>query len=970
MISRKSQLLFLLLLLPFMSTQAQWKSDPSLNNVICQEGSNQNAPRIISDGRNGAIICWHDQRSGSEFDIYAQRIDADGYVRWTVNGNGVSTALHSQSKPDMVSDGEGGAIIAWTDTRNGDNDIYAQRVDSSGNMLWTKDGVRITFDTTNQSDPKIASDGSGGIIITWNGATGGWPPTSRIYAQRLDADGNILWNSDALLSGSLRFSNAPCIASDGNGGAYVAWAYFPRPEYDVYAQHVDENGALLWAGNGEAIANGSGNQDSPFLTSDADGNALLAYTDWGGGSTPVLYAVTLDANGPTSSQRVVSTSGGQSYQHAAALGDDMFGLTWSDGRGATEAVYAQMIDRDGNKIWTADGVRLSGRSGAQVTPFVIPDGDGGMIVAWEDKTRGALNSDIYAQRLSPDGLQQWEDAGAPVCIADNGKQFPQMISDGANGAIAAWEDYRPSFSNSEIYASRILADGSFPEEPPILRLSDNTISFGSVVVNKSATKTITLSNIGGEDVSIASVTSDDPQFSMAAASSTIAPGADVSAELRFEPTAKGSFNARITIESNSVTSPDVITLTGEALAFPGIETDHPALAFGQVNVGSTKVIALTISNPGSDTLSITDISPSSSDFTVDIASQILPPGASFVDSVRFSPPNEGSFSGQLTITSNAPTSPTTLPLSGTGVSAGGLGIDLAAISFGNVPVGSYRDTTVTLTNNGNETLTITSFTAGDPSFTLESQISDIPPAGSADFILRFSPMAEGPVSAAFSIESNASSSPDAIPVDGNGVMGAEITFVPAQLSFGSVEVGVEKSLALTISNPGAQTLMVVSVTSTSGEFTADEEQFEVPSGASYTDSIRFAPSAIGPVSGFLIVESNAITSPDTILIDGTGTEASAVNELRAFPGVFTLYQNYPNPFSPSTTIRYNLEASAPVRLTIYNVIGQAVVTLVDAPQQRGLHTVRWTTSGSKPGVYFYVLRVGSHEAFGRMLLMK
>ena len=81
----------------FMDAHAQWSSDPALNNPICRASNNQNAPRVISDGRGGAIICWYDERiSQNTFDIYAQRIDKDGYVRWTLNGNAISTAMRVQ----------------------------------------------------------------------------------------------------------------------------------------------------------------------------------------------------------------------------------------------------------------------------------------------------------------------------------------------------------------------------------------------------------------------------------------------------------------------------------------------------------------------------------------------------------------------------------------------------------------------------------------------------------------------------------------------------------------------------------------------------------------------------------------------------------------------------------------------------------------------------------------------------------
>jgi hypothetical protein len=88
------------------------------------------------------------------------------------------------------------------------------------------------------------------------------------------------------------------------------------------------------------------------------------------------------------------------------------------------------------------------------------------------------------------------------------------------------------------------------------------------------------------------------------------------------------------------------------------------------------------------------------------------------------------------------------------------------------------------------------------------------------------------------------------------------------------------------------------------------------------------------------------------------------------PSIAELFQNYPNPFHPSTTIRYDLKTAAPVRVTVRNALGQVVSTLTDEMQSPGMHSVRWISGDSAPGIYFYVVRVGDHEAIGTMLLMK
>lgn len=973
MISRRMHLVVsMFFLVPLMVAQAQWSSDPALNNKIVQAGNNQTAPRLVSDGRGGAIICWSDERAQqNSFDVYAQRIDKDGFVRWTVNGNVVSDAPNSQLQPEMISDGAGGAILAWTDARDGNNDIYAQRIDSSGRVMWAEDGVPLTFDTTNQSDPKITTDGQNGAIITWNANLGGFPPSSKIYAQRVDATGALRWGAQVLVSGTLRFSNAPTIASDGQGGAYIAYAYFPRPEYDVFAQRLDANGGLMWKVNGVAIANGAGTQDSPVLAPDGAGNAFLGYLDWGA-STADLQVVVLKKDGTqAASFRATSTSGGQLNQKLSNIAPGLLGITWEDGRNAgKKKVFAQIIDTTGAKLWTANGVEVSNRTGDQVSPNLVSDGNGGLIVAWEDKTKGALETDIYAQRLSVAGAAVWPAAGVPICTAGKIQQFPYMISDGQNGAILTWEDYRPSLSNAEVYASRILADGSFPIGPPILSPSPKSLSFGAVGLGYSLTKNVTLTNTGGAAVTISSITSSDPHFTVTTDNTTIAPSGSATAAVKFMPTTKDALTARIVVQSNSVFGPDTITVTGSGTASAVLQTDKSSLNFGDVKRGSSKDLVLNISNPGNDTLTISNISTNSPRYTVAIASKVLLPGASFDDTIRFSPTALGSAVGSLTLTSNAPTSPTVIPLSGNGVAEVTMTIDLASISFGNVPIGMHKDTTITITNTGNDSLRFSSFTAGDPRFTLETPLSSIPAAGMKTFTLRFTPDAAGPVSSSFTLTSNAVSSPNIINVDGNGVADPAISFQPPQLVFGEVKIGSVKDLVLTINNSGSQKLTVTSVTSSNADFSALNTQFEVAGGASSDNTIRFTPSVLGARNGFLIIVSNAASSPDSVILQGTGTDVSSVSQLQSIPGAFTLFQNYPNPFQPSTTIRYDLETSAPVRVTVVNSLGQVTAVLVDETQNPGMHTVRWTPAGSAPGVYFYVLTVGAYQTYGTMVLTR
>jgi hypothetical protein len=144
----------------------------------------------VSDGSGGAIIAWEDRRGGSYSDIYAQRINASGGAQWTANGVAICTAANTQQSTQMISDGYEGAIITWQDYRSGITaDIYSQRVNSSGVIQWTVDGVAICAAANTQQAIQIASDGSGGAIITWDDYRSG--STHEIYAQRVHSDGNV-----------------------------------------------------------------------------------------------------------------------------------------------------------------------------------------------------------------------------------------------------------------------------------------------------------------------------------------------------------------------------------------------------------------------------------------------------------------------------------------------------------------------------------------------------------------------------------------------------------------------------------------------------------------------------------------------------------------------------------------------------------------------------------------------------------
>ena len=97
---------------------------------------------------------------------------------------------------------------------------------------------------------------------------------------------------------------------------------------------------------------------------------------------------------------------------------------------------------------------------------------------------------------------------------------------------------------------------------------------------------------------------------------------------------------------------------------------------------------------------------------------------------------------------------------------------------------------------------------------------------------------------------------------------------------------------------------------------------------------------------------------------------SVSNETEDSPAAFALEQNYPNPFNPSTTISYSVQEAGAVSISVYNLMGQKVATLVDETKEAGQYNVRWNAAGAASGMYYYRLEAGGQSITRKMTLIK
>lgn len=207
-------------------------------------------PAITTAG--GRLFVAWTEHVGSYLDIYAQAYGPGGLPQWAVNGVPVSSSLTLKRYSVIVSDGLGGVIIGWLEDNMTANTMghYAQRLDPLGNPMWPVNGIPLVTPPTGAGLVEVTSDQRNGAIFVWDDyRDGGFINGSNLYAQRMSDTGLMLWGSGgtAIATAAPSDQSEPRIVSDGAGGAVIAWRDLGRldgSDTDIYAQQVGAAGPI------------------------------------------------------------------------------------------------------------------------------------------------------------------------------------------------------------------------------------------------------------------------------------------------------------------------------------------------------------------------------------------------------------------------------------------------------------------------------------------------------------------------------------------------------------------------------------------------------------------------------------------------------------------------------------------------------------------------------------------------------
>lgn len=391
---------------------------------------------------------------------------ATGNFSWVEDGVPVRQGVHIewQRTGDVGAAGE--MIFAWSDTRTGDRDIYVQKIDTSGQLLWGPTGIRATPVDGRQEDPVLVSDGAGGAFLAWIDYRD--DEYGDVYAQHLDENGNLSWDPAgvalAVNAGSQQTAN---MARGAVGSAYVIWNDGSLSESgDIFGTVLSLDGPLATGGtDGFSLVNAPGTQTGHSIETSGS-EVVVVWRDTRDVNDPNIYGQRLDVNFTglwgENGRLVCGNDADQVYPKVAPANGNAVVVSWLDVRNNIKTdIFSQLLDENGDELWTADGLPVTNLSSEQKACRVKSNGIDQIYYVWEDFRNNAQDPDIYMQSINLAGVTQWADDGIPIAEVTLKQKQPRFTLADDGGMFVTWLDERAGgFPKSDIYLQHVDLAGN------------------------------------------------------------------------------------------------------------------------------------------------------------------------------------------------------------------------------------------------------------------------------------------------------------------------------------------------------------------------------------------------------------------------------------------------------------------------------------------------------------------------------
>ena len=431
-----------------------------------------------------------------------------------------------------------------------------------------------------------------------------------------------------------------------------------------------------------------------------------------------------------------------------------------------------------------------------------------------------------------------------------------------------------------------------PEPVPAIALAPSSANFGTILVGQSATQVLALSNPGTANLDISSISVIEmvpPPAAMRAKAISftqtndcplaLAPSAACNITVTYAPASAGSHAGELRIVSNAAPSPLVALLSGSAnpATTADLQLSASSVTFAPQFPNTTSAAqSVTLTSSGTAPLVISQVTASGDFAFSGCGPSTLAPGATCSFAITFKPFSEGAHSGSIVITSNAPGSPHTLSLSGTGSPrlAPEISLSPSNFAFGAVRTPSTATLTNRLTNAGAASLEIAQISSTGSFFDQSNNCpSSLAIGAFCDITVTYAPTATGPHSGQLVIHSNALPSPYIVALSGTGTnVPPPFLDVDSALDFGLQVTGVTVRRTLTLANTGGDPLTISQMTLIgSGAFGLEGACASIAPDSSCDLTVTFTPMGLAAFTGRLDIVSNHSGGVVQVSLSGVGT---------------------------------------------------------------------------------------------------
>jgi hypothetical protein len=462
---------------------------------VCTHPSAQT--QVIGAARDShVVIAWRDDRDSTNTGIFAELFDWRGNAQWTTQGTGfpIATAVNSQHDPSVALGPDGTSWLVWGDYRtcsSTQGDVYFQAISEDGLPLCVSNGLPLMTGTAcnYRNRPSVVSFDAGAAIVAIhrNAGTGFGQSQNRVYVQKVTSDCERLWGAEGAevwRSGTVNDRPGAIrtqIMSDGLGGIILVWTYDITDL--VYVRRVSSTGVAMWPDAVRVCITNGVDQGNPAFASDGAGGVIVIW-EQGNVGARTIRAQRIDASGVRlwgDCGKLISGSGGDlSNPKIVRSTMGRSHVIWQANFGTADSdVFAQRINLLGDTL--AARIALGTMPQRQLGASIAARGDGGSLIAWEDRRDEGLgeNGDIYVQRLDADGNELCSPQGELFIAEYPSRQSSPVVlsttfggSDVASAGTAAviWTDER--FGSLDV-----LAQGATDECPPLVLDAESSVLF-------------------------------------------------------------------------------------------------------------------------------------------------------------------------------------------------------------------------------------------------------------------------------------------------------------------------------------------------------------------------------------------------------------------------------------------------------------------------------------------------------------